>query len=655
MPRAAFVVILIVLAGLVAPPLGADGRFAPVGAPLVVPSWTVRSAVAMDASANVVVAYADGRDAYVRRFDSAGRPRGQAFLVYAPPPGLFVLDVKVAAGDDGSFVVVWSALGSSNARLIGYATYDSQGERTGDGTLASSPDSSPDAPQLACASDGSFIVAWHQVDSLGETVRGGIFDAKGAPQGGAFRVDNATSYARDPVVAADGSGNFHVAWTQDLLGLARRFDSTGMPLSDAFGVGHVTSLCEAASGTLVAVTPRSSSGGTVYSAQRYGLDGAPLGPPIDVNQTPVPSDLWLRVACARDGTFVAAWSRQGEADTRDIFARRFTPTGQPDSPEFRVNDSVGGQYYSPVVDSDPAGNFVVLWHVAHETTQHDEGRLFRAVPAPRVKGDFDGDGHPDLVLRRVADGRVRVWTLREAARAQNLSVWPPTAGWDWHLGAVDDFNSDGHADLVFRHQVTGEIDIWLLGGASGVERIGSGAFVGASLPPEWILGASADFDGDQRPDVVWRHRVTGQIRVWLMNGNAWRATLIPNPDLPSDPSWVLIAAGDFDSDGHADLLWYSSTTGRIVQWLLDASLTRVLGRFTTPDSAGGTHWNVVAASDYGFGVMGQAGSTDVVWRDDTTGRFVVWFMDTRGVRASGTFTTPDAPSDPLGWTVVGPR
>jgi hypothetical protein len=609
MPRAAFVVILIVLAGLVAPPLGADGRFAPVGSPLVVPSWTVNSGVAMDASANVIVAYTDGGNAYARRFDSNGQPRGEAFLVYAPPPHLMVLNAQVAAGDDGSFVVVWSATTFSPTRHIGFVTYDAGGQRSGEGLIVEYVLPSTTMPIVAAAPHGGFIVVWPDMDVINPALHAQVFDAKGGAQSPVFRVDSATTSAGDPSVTADGAGHFVVAWRQDGVGRARRFDDTGAPAGDAFDLAYTSSLCADGAGTIVAVAHRNSGDAWNYLAQRYDLDGTPLGPEIGINQTPVSFHPWVSVACARDGTFVAVWLRQ---DQSGIVARRFTPTGQPDSPEFRVNDSVGGRYYSPVVDSDPAGNFVVLWHVAHETTPHEEGRLFRAVPAPRVKGDFDGDGHPDLVLRRVADGRVRVWTLREAARAQNLSVWPPTAGWDWHLGAVDDFNSDGHADLVFRHQVTGEIDIWLLGGASGVERIGSGAFVGASLPPEWILGASADFDGDQRPDVVWRHRVTGQIRVWLMNGNAWRATLIPNPDLPSDPSWVLIAAGDFDSNGHADLLWYSSTTGRVVQWLLDGSLTRVLGRFTTPDSAGGAHWNVVAASDYGFGVMGQAGSTDVV-------------------------------------------
>jgi hypothetical protein len=45
----------------------------------------------------------------------------------------------------------------------------------------------------------------------------------------------------------------------------------------------------------------------------------------------------------------------------------------------------------------------------------------------------------------------------------------------------------------------------------------------------------------------------------------------------------------------------------------------------------------------------------MVWRNATSGRFVVWHMDQAGNRTSGVFTTPDAPASPLAWTIVGPR
>ena len=46
---------------------------------------------------------------------------------------------------------------------------------------------------------------------------------------------------------------------------------------------------------------------------------------------------------------------------------------------------------------------------------------------------------------------------------------------------------------------------------------------------------------------------------------------------------------------------------------------------------------------------------DLVWRNATSGRYVVWHMDAAGVRTSGRFVNPPAPDVPLGWTIAGPR
>jgi hypothetical protein len=116
-----------------------------------------------------------------------------------------------------------------------------------------------------------------------------------------------------------------------------------------------------------------------------------------------------------------------------------------------------------------------------------------------------------------------------------------------------------------------------------------------------------------------------------------------------------VAALDYDKDGDTDLLWYNSTSGKIVLWWMNASVQRVTGGFTTPTNAGDNNWKVVASGDYGVGAGGAAGTNDIVWRNDTSGKLVVWYMNTAGVRTDGVFTSPDSPSPALSFTVVGPR
>ncbi len=52
------------------------------------------------------------------------------------------------------------------------------------------------------------------------------------------------------------------------------------------------------------------------------------------------------------------------------------------------------------------------------------------------------------------------------------------------------------------------------------------------------------------------------------------------------------------------------------------------------------------------------GARDIVWRNDTSGKFVVWHMDggfPTATRLSGVFTNPDSPANALAWRIVAPR
>jgi hypothetical protein len=130
---------------------------------------------------------------------------------------------------------------------------------------------------------------------------------------------------------------------------------------------------------------------------------------------------------------------------------------------------------------------------------------------------------------------------------------------------------------------------------------------------------------------------------------------VPTPDQAQDANWAVVAALDYDGDGARDLLWYNVTSGRLVIWYLDGALVRRSGQFTNPPSAGDHNWQVLASADYGLGPNGVPGTPDVVWRNANSGKYVVWYLDAAGHRTAGSFTSPDAPTPALGFTIVGPR
>ena len=221
------------------------------------------------------------------------------------------------------------------------------------------------------------------------------------------------------------------------------------------------------------------------------------------------------------------------------------------------------------------------------------------------------------------------------------------------VSGVDDFDGDGKNDLAFWDSTTGAVEFWLMDGAT---RPGDPVpLTGGSQSPPWRLAATADFDRDGWPDLLWRNESTQKLVVWTLNGTAKKGEIVPSPDQAVHANWQVVGAVDLNGDGTVDLLWYNVSTGKIVYWWMDGSVQRITGSFTNPPNAGDANWKLLATGDYGAGPGGIADTADVVWRNETSGRYVVWHLDLAGNRTAGTFTTPDAPASPLDWTIAGPR
>src|SRR5262249_14556184 len=130
--------------------------------------------------------------------------------------------------------------------------------------------------------------------------------------------------------------------------------------------------------------------------------------------------------------------------------------------------------------------------------------------------DFNSDGVPDYVrLVRVGPGTVEVrLDIMDGAfvgRTQVVGTYDPAA---LRLAGVGDFNGDGHPDLLFENASTGELSYW---------QLHSGQYVRsqylATLPAGWHVAAVGDLDGQGTADLVLRQDGSGQLLAWLMNQN----------------------------------------------------------------------------------------------------------------------------------------
>ena len=230
---------------------------------------------------------------------------------------------------------------------------------------------------------GGFLVVWQGAGEgdLDGGVFGRRFAGNGAPLSAEFRINAYTTLdQRRPVLAMDRAGRFVVIWNGlgegDAFGgkHARRFDAAGMPQGAEFQVNsytggmHLASVSKApTTGSFVVVWSAYAFGfpgdGTSYAVfgRLYDAIGTPQGPDFLVNSYTTSSQRAASVAMDPSGAFVVVWNGSGPGDDFGIFARRFDPAGNPQGPDFQVNSYTTFNQRYPMVASDPAGGFVVVW------------------------------------------------------------------------------------------------------------------------------------------------------------------------------------------------------------------------------------------------------------------------------------------------------
>jgi len=233
-------------------------------------------------------------------------------------------------------------------------------------------------PSVARDGGGNFVVTWtsNNQDGTSGGVFGQRYSSAGVPLGPEFRVNTTTTATEDlPAVAMDSVGNFVIAWRSyqypaisDIF--AQRYASTGAPLGTEFRVNtYVTNIqtfptVAMNNGAFVVVWNSYDQDGSSWGVfgQRYLASGAPAGAEFRINTYTTNGELGAAVASDPAGNFVVVWHANGE-DGSDfgVFGQRFAAAGAPAGGEFRVNTYTTNSQSYAAVARDSAGNFVVVW------------------------------------------------------------------------------------------------------------------------------------------------------------------------------------------------------------------------------------------------------------------------------------------------------
>ena len=168
------------------------------------------------------------------------------------------------------------------------------------------------------------------------------------------------------------------------------------------------------------------------------------------------------------------------------------------------------------------------------------------VSGNQVWWDQDGTG---------SGAAVKIADVNGLGTGHTDAATPGIAGWT-EL-ATGDFNHDGHTDLLWQHNSDGATAAWLMG-ADGTPATTPSYLNTAG----WSLVAHGDFDGSGTTDFMWQQG--NQVAGWFMNSDG---TVGSHPILGSSSGWTAIGDGHLNADTTTDVLW-ESPDGTVGAWLM---------------------------------------------------------------------------------------
>ena len=248
--------------------------------------------------------------------------------------------------------------------------------------------------------------------------------------------------------------------------------------------------------------------------------------------------------------------------------------------------------------------------------------------------DFNGDRHPDILWHDPTSRENILWSMGgERGSEHRASVTIDSMSGEWHIKGALDFNLDGHQDLLWRNESTGQNEVWFMGGDTGTERQSTVSLI-ADGDSAWDIKGVADFNHDGHGDLLWRNKSTGENGIWLMGGENGTDLLSVAMIQTVDTKWDIRGVADFNHDGQADILWRHEE-GKNAVWMMDGENGTTLqeGIYLTEVQG---DWNMYGAADFD-----QDGTPDIFWHNKTTGQSALWHMSsTKGYEIQSSYFLP---------------
>lgn len=236
----------------------------------------------------------------------------------------------------------------------------------------------------------------------------------------------------------------------------------------------------------------------------------------------------------------------------------------------------------------------------------------------KVEGDRVERRSQGLGLNRITGEVARLSLSSSSLAIESTPLARTIPDPHWRLQAIGDLNDDGQGDILLRHFGSGEnLAFFMDANGSG---IASESLVGRKIEdPNWEIVGTGDFDRDGHGDIILQNRLADQILAWYMDGQGGIKSERLIGRAIGDPNWKVEGLADFNGDQAPDLLLRHYGSGQNIVWQMQDHLIQsesVVGR-------------VISDFDWqfqGIGDFDNNGVVDLMLRHGPSGQGLLWSM-----------------------------
>jgi hypothetical protein len=292
--------------------------------------------------------------------------------------------------------------------------------------------------------------------------------------------------------------------------------------------------------------------------------------------------------------------------------------------------NVNGDVYPDIVVADCDDDTVSVY-LNNGDGSFQQGVSYWAGYFPQGVGiaDLNGDGHVDILSANANGSDVTVLIGNGDGTFQTPTRGYSAGGYPWTKPLIADFNNDAKYDLLVTNYLPD-----VLFAVTSLPGFGDGTFAAAidyfspatsAANASYGIGlASADFNSDGQADYVLGTSGPSGAGVVVFLGDSGTGVLLPGVNYGTSGTLNYVATGDFDQDGTPDIVASDAASGDIELFLGNGDGTfQAAQTFTTGAAAG----QGLVAGDFNHDnwpdvAMLASSASVIVLLNDTSGAFL---------------------------------